>query len=128
MVNPSVLWDSVERLALSKSIDTAATVHKGLDGGREGEDVPLLWGPNAGLIHAPHCFSFEQARVLYEAPSASSHQKPFSFNFVSSTQSIGPPKCGQLSARTQEPIVSHFDKYEFYVKPQVLARKRSLFH
>ena len=30
MVNPSVFWDSVERLALSKSIDTAATVHKGL--------------------------------------------------------------------------------------------------
>ena len=30
MVNPSVLWDSVERLALSKSIDTAATVHKEL--------------------------------------------------------------------------------------------------
>ena len=29
MVHPSVLWDSVGRLALSKSIDTAATVHKG---------------------------------------------------------------------------------------------------
>ena len=27
MVNPSVLWDSFEGLALSKSIDTAATVH-----------------------------------------------------------------------------------------------------
>ena len=27
MVNPSVLWDSFERLALSKSIDTAATVN-----------------------------------------------------------------------------------------------------
>ena len=27
MVNPSVLWDSIERLALSKSIDTTATVH-----------------------------------------------------------------------------------------------------
>ena len=26
MVNPSVLWDSIERLALSKSIDTTATV------------------------------------------------------------------------------------------------------
>ena len=26
MVNPSVLWDSIERWALSKSIDTAATV------------------------------------------------------------------------------------------------------
>ena len=25
MVNPSVLWDSIERWALSKSIDTAAT-------------------------------------------------------------------------------------------------------
>ena len=25
-MNPSVLWDSIERLALSKSIDTAATV------------------------------------------------------------------------------------------------------
>ena len=30
MVNPSVLWDSVKKLALSKLIDTAATVHKGL--------------------------------------------------------------------------------------------------
>ena len=28
MVNQSVLWDSIERLALSKSIDTAATVNK----------------------------------------------------------------------------------------------------
>ena len=27
MVNPSVLWDSIERLALSKSIDTTATVN-----------------------------------------------------------------------------------------------------
>ena len=27
MVNPSVLWDSIERWALSKSIDTAATVN-----------------------------------------------------------------------------------------------------
>ena len=27
MVSPSVLWDSFEGLALSKSIDTAATVH-----------------------------------------------------------------------------------------------------
>ena len=27
MVNPSVLWDFNERLALSKSIDTTATVH-----------------------------------------------------------------------------------------------------
>ena len=27
MVNPSVLWDSIERLALSKSIDTIATVN-----------------------------------------------------------------------------------------------------
>ena len=27
MVNPSVLWDSIQRLALSKSIDTAATVN-----------------------------------------------------------------------------------------------------
>ena len=27
MVNPSVLWDFIERLALSKSIDTTATVN-----------------------------------------------------------------------------------------------------
>ena len=27
MVNPSVLWDSIERLALFKSIDTTATVN-----------------------------------------------------------------------------------------------------
>ena len=27
MVSPSVLWDSIERWALSKSIDTAATVN-----------------------------------------------------------------------------------------------------
>ena len=27
MVNSSVLWDSIERLALSKSIDTTATVN-----------------------------------------------------------------------------------------------------
>ena len=27
MVNPSVLWDPIERLALSKSIDTTATVN-----------------------------------------------------------------------------------------------------
>ena len=27
MVNPSVLWDSIERWALCKSIDTVATVH-----------------------------------------------------------------------------------------------------
>ena len=27
MVNPSVLWDCIERLALSKSIDTAGTVN-----------------------------------------------------------------------------------------------------
>ena len=27
MVNPSVLWDSIERWALSKSIDTVATVN-----------------------------------------------------------------------------------------------------
>ena len=27
MVNPSVLWDSIERWALSKSIDTAVTVN-----------------------------------------------------------------------------------------------------
>ena len=27
MVNPSVLWDSIERCALSKSIDTAATLN-----------------------------------------------------------------------------------------------------
>ena len=27
MVNPSVLWDSIERWALSKLIDTAATVN-----------------------------------------------------------------------------------------------------
>ena len=32
MVNPSVLRDSLERFALSKSFDTAATVHKGLSG------------------------------------------------------------------------------------------------
>ena len=29
MVNPSVLWDSIEGWALSKSIDTAATVNTG---------------------------------------------------------------------------------------------------
>ena len=32
MVNPSVFWDSIEGWALSKSIDTAATVNKGLFG------------------------------------------------------------------------------------------------
>ena len=71
MVNPSVLWDSIERLALSKSIDTAATVNKGLFGVSQLYTVSKA--PSANLRRV----TCQGSRASMSHHDASSHDPDF---------------------------------------------------
>ena len=70
MVNPSVLWDSVERLALSKSMDTAATVHKGPFGVFQLYTVSKA--PLA-ILRRVTCQGFRAIMSLHDASSSDRH-------------------------------------------------------
>ena len=71
MVNPSVLWDSIERWALSKSIDTAATVNKGLFGVSQLYTVSKA--PSANLRRG----TCQGSRAIMSHHDASSHDPHF---------------------------------------------------
>ena len=70
MVNPSVLWDSVERLALSKSIDNAATVHKGLFGVFQLYTVSKV---ALAILQRVTCQGFRAIMSNHDASSAGQH-------------------------------------------------------